>query len=831
VSDYVTGDFDRDGLVDVAFSKEGTVYLELGSGQFFSQNLRLSNSYFDNIHALRDLNGDGLLDVIKNSDAGFDNIDIWYANGVGSWVRGPLAIYVGGLNSWRFRDSEPVDFNNDGRVDILAPSRSSDGKVLLLQQTATGGLQAFHVTFSLGGGQVVDIAASGFGDVTGDGEEDAVFISNGSQCIDTKLVVYKKGAVNYPYGIASNLRECIAGFVVGDYDGDRVEDILVATATELQLIRITDTGTELQTTKEVLTQFSNALSTEISGPRPISLFDPSAIHGVLVRLVSSGGQEFTTLSNLQGEFEFKGIPAGTYSISGTRDSFVISAPGNSTVVATSDISGVELTALSIPEVPVGDVPANNPSSDPGFHALWGLKNVAQTGGAAAVDIRATEAWQFGQGDPNLIVAVLDDGVHFDHPDLISGKWINTREVPNNGIDDDQNGVIDDISGVDIVDGNAAPEGLGFHGSHVAGTIAASADNGIGMVGVSPKVKILSVRVLGDGGSGSWSTILAGIEYVRRLRERGENVRVINASLGGSIACPAAYTQVFDRLNALGVVFVAAAGNEAEDNDQVPNTPANCASENIISVASLTSVGQLSSFSNYGVNKVHVAAPGSDILSTWPNGTYSTISGTSMAAPHVAGVAALMLSRNPALRPLEVRTIMMDSVTPLESLVGKIRAPGIVNAGRAVELSAPIATPPPQPTPPVATPNPTPINTAGFRFVFGKLTNRTLPKRGGLIKANLVIEGARTVASISLQAIELKKLKGASKRVPVVQAQTAIQVGAPVDAATTLKGGVRVVVPKKAKLPQSRSVRVVITLLDGRTIIQELGTVRIRDSKK
>lgn len=342
-----------------------------------------------------------------------------------------------------------------------------------------------------------------------------------------------------------------------------------------------------------------------------------------------------------------------------------------------------------------------PSLPPETYAgvLWGLDNIGQDGGVNDVDVDAPEAWQITKGDPSLVVAVIDSGVDYNHPDLASNMWQNPGEIPGNGFDDDNNGFVDDVFGADTIDLDGDPRpapiseplnavmvGRG-HGTHVAGTIAA-VENGLGVVGVAPQVKIMAVRVLGPEGFGSDAQILAGIDYVLEMRRRGVNVRVANASLGGAQACPNAYVQTLAALGDAGVVFVASAGNGGQDGkgDNIDRTlisPAGCPNPNVVSVANISRVGQLSPSSNYGPKGVDVAGPGTEVLSTFPPQHLIFLNGTSMAAPHVAGVAALLLSSEPALSANEARLRLMETVKPLPALSGLINAPGIVSASRAL----------------------------------------------------------------------------------------------------------------------------------------------------
>jgi subtilisin family serine protease len=314
--------------------------------------------------------------------------------------------------------------------------------------------------------------------------------------------------------------------------------------------------------------------------------------------------------------------------------------------------------------------------------LWGIKNTGVLGGVSGVDIDALAAWEISVGNPDLVVAVVDTGVYLNHPDLVSNIWRNPGEIANNGIDDDKNGFVDDVNGWDIVDNDSNPNDEMFHGTHCAGIIAASLDNNRGLCGVAPRVKLLPLRVLNAKGEGDTVGLLKAVRYAIDLRKRGENIRVISASLGGGEYLES-FKELLDEANRYGIVFVAAAGNDGKNNDEEPTYPANYPSPNVISVAALDSSGRLASFSNYGEKTVDVGAPGVFIWSSFLFGFYLPFDGTSMAAPFVSGAAALVLSERPQLTPAQVISILKRSSKPLPDLQGKLATPGIISAARAL----------------------------------------------------------------------------------------------------------------------------------------------------
>ena len=313
--------------------------------------------------------------------------------------------------------------------------------------------------------------------------------------------------------------------------------------------------------------------------------------------------------------------------------------------------------------------------------LWGLNNTGLLFTKEDVDVDAPEAWDITKGNPNIVVAVLDTGTAIKHPDLAVNIWENPLEEQN-GIDDDNNGYIDDIVGWDFANDDNSPVDDQFHGTHVAGVIGAAQNNGRGVAGVAPNVKILPLKVLKGNGEGDTAALINAINYAVALKKQGIDIRVMNASLGGGPKTEI-LKKALKRANNAGIVFVAAAGNSGGDSDTEPIYPASYKVSNVISVAAIDSTGTLANFSNFGANSVHVAAPGTTIWSTIVFDLYLPFSGTSMAAPHVAGIAALVLSQDPGLKPIEVRDRIMNSIKPLSNLEGVVMAPGVVSALNAL----------------------------------------------------------------------------------------------------------------------------------------------------
>lgn len=322
--------------------------------------------------------------------------------------------------------------------------------------------------------------------------------------------------------------------------------------------------------------------------------------------------------------------------------------------------------------------ASSGPNDPRFSDQWGLLNTGQAGGRAEADISALSAWDKTQGSKKVVVAVLDSGVDYTHPDLIGNMWHRPDDVEM--YRDDQLGLIDDYDGFSAVEYDRDPMDENGHGTHCAGIVGAEGDNNIGIVGVNWHVEIMPLKFMGRGGFGSTKDAIAAINYVIARKKDGVNVRVISASWG-SRSRSKALEDVIRKAGENDILFVAASGNDGTDKYQ--HYPSGYKLPNVLSVAALDRRDQLASFSNFGAKDVHVAAPGKEILSTWLNGGYEEHSGTSMATPFVAGVAGLVLSVEPNLSVKELRERLINTADKLDSLKGKVSSGGRVNAARAV----------------------------------------------------------------------------------------------------------------------------------------------------
>ena len=318
-------------------------------------------------------------------------------------------------------------------------------------------------------------------------------------------------------------------------------------------------------------------------------------------------------------------------------------------------------------------------NDPSFPApgMYGL-----------LKISAPQAWDLNTGNPAVIVANIDTGIRYTHEDLAANMWVNAGEIAGNGIDDEGNGFFDDVYGYDFRFNDPDPADQHGHGTHTAGTIGAVGNNGVGVVGVNWNVKLMAIKIYSPTGNDTTSAMLINAyNYVRMMKNRGINIRVTNNSYGG---CPetCGFDQATkDAIDALGdadILNVFAAGNSGTNNDVTPFYPASYTSPSIIAAgASNQSDDRIFSF---GPNSVDLAAPGSGILSTLfsSDAAYGHMSGTSMAAPHVSGAAALLAAQNPSLSAASLKATLMNTVDQLPQWNGFVRSGGRLNTFNALQ---------------------------------------------------------------------------------------------------------------------------------------------------
>jgi len=321
-------------------------------------------------------------------------------------------------------------------------------------------------------------------------------------------------------------------------------------------------------------------------------------------------------------------------------------------------------------------------NDPRFGEQWNMRN------GNDADIDGPEAWATQTGSNDVLVAIIDTGIDYNHEDLQEQMWRNPGESgdgkENNGLDDDNNGYKDDYRGWNFVFDNNDPYDNNQHGTHVSGTVGAVGNNGKGVAGVNWRVKMMAIKFLDQNGSGTTEDAAEAIIYATKM-----GAKVLSNSWGGgenSRTLQDAIQYASDR----GVLFIAAAGNESSNTDRTANYPSTYDVPNVVAVASSDRNDALSSFSNYGRYTVDLAAPGSSILSAQPLNRYQSLSGTSMATPHVAGVAALIWAQYPALNMHQVLVRLLGSTDRKSAFIGRMATGGRLNAANAFSTNPLIA---------------------------------------------------------------------------------------------------------------------------------------------
>jgi subtilisin family serine protease len=323
------------------------------------------------------------------------------------------------------------------------------------------------------------------------------------------------------------------------------------------------------------------------------------------------------------------------------------------------------------------------SNDVHYNKLWAIENVGQEvndkKGTVDADMDVAEAWDIDKGNRDVVVAVLDTGVDYTHNDLQDNMWTGNAKHGYDFAGDDDGNNDDDPMPDQPYDKKGH-----YHGTHVAGTIGAVGDNGIGVSGVAQEVSIMAVKVFRPKGYAYNSDILEGLDYVAKKIDEGENIVAINASYGGDNGSQDdAVNDAIKKLGEKGLIFCAAAGNSSKDIDKKPSYPASYDAPNIITVAASDQDDKLASFSNYGKKSVDVAAPGTNILSTYPENKYAYLNGTSMATPNVVGTVALVASVYPNASVEERKAIILDNVDKKSTLQDKVLTDGRVNVNKAL----------------------------------------------------------------------------------------------------------------------------------------------------
>lgn len=327
-------------------------------------------------------------------------------------------------------------------------------------------------------------------------------------------------------------------------------------------------------------------------------------------------------------------------------------------------------------------------NDPRFGDQYALHNLGTAAESIPdADIDAPEAWALSTGSRDVVVAVIDTGIDWKHPDLIDNMWTNPgesgrdaqgRDKRKNGVDDDNNGYVDDWRGWDFINNDNDPMDDNGHGTHCAGIIGATGNNARGVAGINWQVSLVGLKFISKEGSGDTDHAVQAVEYAANM-----GIPITNNSYGGEESNQI-FTEVIQYAAERGVLFVAAAGNSSSENDRTPHYPSGYDNNNIVSVAATGAEDTMTYFSCFGLRSVDIAAPGDNILSTWPEQQYEALSGTSMAAPYVAGVAALVLSRYPSLNTTHLKDRILRTADPLLGLQGLIATGARLNAYNALE---------------------------------------------------------------------------------------------------------------------------------------------------
>jgi len=311
--------------------------------------------------------------------------------------------------------------------------------------------------------------------------------------------------------------------------------------------------------------------------------------------------------------------------------------------------------------------------DPLYSILWGLPHT-----------KAPRAWDFSVGYKSVVVAVLDTGVDYLHPDISPNMWANPFEIPANGIDDERNGYVDDVVGANVLLRTGNPYDNNSHGTHVAGVLGARGNNTYGTSGVAWRTSIMAVKFLDAAGNGTLESAVRAIDYVIDMKRRGVNVRVINSSWGSFVYDPILDAAV-KRARDVGIIFVSASGNHGTDTTRYPFYPSSLPHDNIVAVTAIDWTGEFAALGNWGSGTVDIGAPGLHILSTIPGGGYGWLSGTSVAAPHVSGAFSLLFTTNPELTMAQAIARLYNRGTDLPRLIGNTTSGRMLNVARLLRL--------------------------------------------------------------------------------------------------------------------------------------------------
>ena len=407
---------------------------------------------------------------------------------------------------------------------------------------------------------------------------------------------------------------------------------------------------------------------------------------VLVKFRS--GEEFSNKAKANALSLIGGVVVETINTSAmksaNKDEVLLVSSKLSTMDAISRLQGLPEIEYAEPNFIYNHhATSNDPSYTNG--TLWGMYGDA-TSPTNQYGSQAGEAWAAGNtGSSTVYIGIIDEGYMYTHEDLAANAGTNPGEIAGNGVDDDGNGLVDDVYGWDFDGGDSSVfDGVDDdHGTHVAGTIGGVGNNGTGIAGVAWNVKLMSAKFLGRRG-GTTANAIKAVDYFTGLKQNGVNIVATNNSWGGGGFSQGLYDAI-ERANSAGILFIAAAGNATNNNDASLSYPGSYDNSNIIAVASITNSGGISSFSNYGATTVDIGAPGSAIYSSVPVrdkgqmlSGYASYNGTSMATPHVTGGAALYAASHPGATAAQIKAAIMSSAVPTASLNGKCVTGGRLN---------------------------------------------------------------------------------------------------------------------------------------------------------
>ena len=402
-------------------------------------------------------------------------------------------------------------------------------------------------------------------------------------------------------------------------------------------------------------------------PAPARAFAPHVAGEILVRFephIEAAAREAT----------LHGVSVDRIEALGSTGVFCVHLAGISTATAVAQLAARPGVAYVEPNFVLAVEPVEPAAipNDPMFAQQWALDNTGQTGGTPGADVDAVRAWDLATGNDGVVVALIDTGLDFAHPDLAPQAWTNPGEIPANGIDDDANGFIDDVRGWDFVNGDADPADDQGHGTFLAGSMGAVGNNAVGITGVAWTLRIAPVKSLNASGSGTTAQAILAVDYATRI-----GADVILAGWGGG-AFSQALHDVIAAAGVAGIPFVTPAGASGGNIDVSPVYPASYALANVLAVAATDANDGLASFSSWGPMTVDLGAPGVGIVTTVLGGSYATISGTATAAAHVAGGLALLADRFPSLDGAAAVEHLVAHVDVVPALVGRVRSDGRLN---------------------------------------------------------------------------------------------------------------------------------------------------------